>query len=745
MLKAVFSIHLEEKIQPGKVAIGKFDGRHPCIVAATLTDKIVLHDPQNRSISTTKDHNGQFYLSKGSTPDVSFLNFNQAVQSLSTGCIKANSLNEVLVVGTPTSLFVYDIVDNTDILYRDIPDGANVVLIGRVGSSKESLALAGGNGALQGFNEKGEDSLWTLTGDTVTAMTLTDFDNDGSNEIIVGSGDNDIRVFKEDAIIHEVSETDAVAALSPIIPFTFGYALKNGTVGVYHRRERLWRIKSKNVAVSLVCFDINNDGVPELVTGWSSGKVDARNVETGEVIFKDTFSSSIAGIILCDYNMDGVEELVVISTSGEVRGYQVFGKTSSNESGIHDLRQEEEIIRELMKKKQAMMAELNNYVENKRVQEMGITEWKPSGEEDSFGAIPSNTQIKTSLVICPDESPPCLQLTLSTSNETIVRSAVIFAEGLFAGESFVIHPSEAEMANEDSEDEGGFTSSASVSLRPPKDVAVDLHLKTLVGYRGSHHFHVFELTRRLPRFSMYAVIPGRVKAVPSSKVSFCVKEKIPRIQEWVTTNFLADVEFPAYDGNTLSVNFLCVRDSSILCILFDQSTGEMIFYTESIELAGQLVQSLVSEFLEISDLDSVSSFPNTVTILKSLISKVEELQSVRTTLVADVADSSTTVRSLIVRAEDGRLLRDWDSVRRIQTDLSAVNRQLLNDYRVREKSHSDLVATLKNINTLIQEAANLRVGKFKTNLIQSCRLAIKQNNLNSLSKIISSNSSGQGS
>ena len=44
-------------------------------------------------------------------------------------------------------------------------------------------------------------------------------------------------------------------------------------------------------------FDLNNDGVPELITGWSSGKIDVRSLETGNVIFKDTFSSHIAGIV----------------------------------------------------------------------------------------------------------------------------------------------------------------------------------------------------------------------------------------------------------------------------------------------------------------------------------------------------------------------------------------------------------------------------------------------------------------
>ena len=42
---------------------------------------------------------------------------------------------------------------------------------------------------------------------------------------------------------------------------------------------------------------MNADGVPELVTGWSSGKMDVRSMQTGNVIYKDTFSTHIAGIV----------------------------------------------------------------------------------------------------------------------------------------------------------------------------------------------------------------------------------------------------------------------------------------------------------------------------------------------------------------------------------------------------------------------------------------------------------------
>ena len=36
--------------------------------------------------------------------------------------------------------------------------------------------------------------------------------------------------------------------------------------------------------MSIFSFDLTGDGVSELITGWTSGKVDARNEKTGEVI-----------------------------------------------------------------------------------------------------------------------------------------------------------------------------------------------------------------------------------------------------------------------------------------------------------------------------------------------------------------------------------------------------------------------------------------------------------------------------
>lgn len=63
-----------------------------------------------------------------------------------------------------------------------------------------------------------------------------------------------------------------------------------------------------------------------------------------------------------------------------------------------------------------------------------------------------------------------MELCLTTNNETIIRAVLVFAEGIFAGETHVVHPRDEELS-----------SNLRVALFPPRDVPLDIHIKVREG------------------------------------------------------------------------------------------------------------------------------------------------------------------------------------------------------------------------------------------------------------------------
>lgn len=64
-----------------------------------------------------------------------------------------------------------------------IPDGVAAISIGKLGSMKDPAIIIGGNCSIQAFDYKGNEILWTVTGDNVRSIIVMDIDLDGSNEV----------------------------------------------------------------------------------------------------------------------------------------------------------------------------------------------------------------------------------------------------------------------------------------------------------------------------------------------------------------------------------------------------------------------------------------------------------------------------------------------------------------------------------------------------------------------------------
>lgn len=80
-------------------------------------------------------------------------------------------------------------------------------------------------------------------------------------QLLVGSDDYEIREFKDDIIVNEISETSSICSLISFSIGRFAYALDNGTVGVYDKFRRVWRVKVKIISIYqtyCIHFFINN-------------------------------------------------------------------------------------------------------------------------------------------------------------------------------------------------------------------------------------------------------------------------------------------------------------------------------------------------------------------------------------------------------------------------------------------------------------------------------------------------------
>ncbi|XP_065297099.2 BBSome complex member BBS2-like isoform X3 [Dermacentor albipictus] len=670
-----FTFHLNHKVLARRVTVGKYDGLHPCITAATASDKVLVHNNNRQQRSGDRWEGGG---------DVSLLNVNQTVSCVAAGCLKPGAKEDVLLVGTPTALLAYDVENNCDLFFREVADGAHSVATGYLGSRRNPVVLVGGNCSIQGFDHDGEDVFWTVTGDNVRALALYDFNKDGLNEVsgrarpaqmygtdeeasisaqlLVGSEDFDIRVFRDDVIVAEIAENEAVTALCPLTHECFAYALANGTIGVYRATERLWRIKSKSQAVCLHGYDIDGDGRPELITGWSNGKVDARSLSTGEVVFRDSLAHGVAGIVQADYCLDGREQLIVVSGAGEVRGYLAASAELRQQAA--DATFEQDTVRELSHKKQTLLQELRNY--------------ETSADAGQCGSIPANTQLKTLLAINSGSGgiPPHVEVALETNNETVIRAVILFAEGIFDGESLVCG-----------------------------------------------HFHVFELSRQLPRFAAYLLLSEKEPRDRASagSVRFRINDRPHRVASWVNQNFLLPEDL-CQAGTSFRVSFVALRCLKPITIDADAS-GEVSIETDLMDVAADMVQSLAA-YLELEHLESRAHFPDEYARLRSLVDKVREHESARLTISANMADTASIVRGLLLRAEDCRLLRDYDGMRRWYQELQTLNRELVSDHRMRCQSHEELSRCVRMLNRGIERAAGLRAGRHKATTVAACRQAL---------------------
>ena len=394
--------------------------------------------------------------------ELRYLNMNRELKAIHAAKLDASGTCDMLFVGSPTHILAYNVEDNRDVFVREISSGLSSIAVGKiVQGSEDALCLVGGNCSIEGFDHKGEEQFWTVAGDMVSTMEVCDINGDGINELIAGTDDNEIRICTAAGdMLCESKQTDKVTWLRHVAGNRFAFGLANGTVGVYDFEKgaliRKWRVKSKHALSAVAVFDMTGDGKKDLVIGWSNGKIEVRNSLSGEIIAKDSIDHTIAAILCADLRRDGRAQVIVVSVEGEVRGYvQNLGVVRTKEAHAEEVEQE---LIALQQTKTELLCELKNYEDNMRHMRTG----QMKQGEGQLTMIPTDTEVTCQWQV--DEANKCLNLRIATSNTTIVRAAVIFADQLFPGESLLVSPKDQ-------------LSELLVPLAPDKDMQSDMSLK----------------------------------------------------------------------------------------------------------------------------------------------------------------------------------------------------------------------------------------------------------------------------
>ena len=228
--------------------------------------------------------------------------------------------------------------------------------------------------------------------------------------------------------------------------------------------------------------------------------------------------------------------------------------------------------------------------------------------------------------------------------------------------------------------------SLEIKIKPPSS---DLKIQVVLKHR------VVELEHRLPKFYRFRRINPEMK--PKHWVQFSTNN----FKKWVSHAFMNLTEVTPqmyYDG-----------------LWLEEANGLVKISCDSLAVASELVQDM-AKFLQIEHLESIADFP------------VVDIPEEDTSLTATMADQSASIKALIVQIEDARLMGDVRLVRRHLVALRALNDDLVADYKKRQINHQHFMAQLKDLNLIIQRAANLRVGKPKTNVINHARAAVAARN-----------------
>ena len=627
----------------------------------------------------------------------------------------------------------YDLNQNKTLFDRDIMEGVYCMVYGQYSSYPEPICICGGSYNIIGIDINGEDKFWTVLGGNAICLKLNDINNDGANELIVGTDDYTIRFYQNEDNINEINENTKIIEVEYIDNTVLAYALENGTIGCYKGNDRLWRKKEKGYVTSILVIDFNRDNYYEILCGWSTGKLQMLETSQGRILIETDLNKPIAkmfydNILLGSSNniYNKHNQLLVLTNNGEVYGFDY----SLNERIIKNkfIAKDKKVLQKDLNKYESSLQEKTELI--KKLEDLAIKESNKSkinSPKDEI-VLPKNTTVNIDLQSNNDFK--CADLIIESSENTVIKMVIIQSEQIYKGETMVKYPNKE-------------TNKVIIQIKTKKDMNINLHIKALVGKSYFlDDYQVFEFNKIIPKYCFYILLRDDIsyKNDVVQGISFRFNERIERLILWLETFFnIPKKELETYrpNENTYNIRFMSLRTDKILQISVKNEKENILeISTEEMELCGNIFQDMCTYF-NITDLDTNINYKKIVNKYSENINRISELDQTRNQYNINMTEIIQLIKDLFVKAEDNRLLDNIKDFKDYFRKINVKNLELLDEYEKRTKAYEQLISDLKVVNEIIQIFSNLKAGKYKNEVVNQCRNCIRKKNYNLLLKILS--------
>nr|CCC90926.1 putative intergrin alpha chain protein [Trypanosoma congolense IL3000] len=733
-MRPAFQLHLNKPLMEGLAAIGRFDGVVPSIVCATLTGQLVVH--------TSGERDNTVGCRKGvaETP-LRVLNFGQTPRAIAAGCIGATfdgRAADTLFFCDSSSLLAYDVERNSEYFFNDIQQGVTALACGVARTTVNGagdlspLVVVGGECVISGFDSTGSEVLSTVVGDRVTALMVMPWegndpcaaeDNPTSGSLLVAATDDfELRVFDGGENVTSVGISDRVnKLLYSGVPGKFAYLSNSGTIGVYDRSERLLRVKKCERPVSAAFCDVDMDGVPELVVGWSDGHVEIRSGdgESDTVLFRETFESPVSAVLADDYRQNGQPLPIICTADGTVRGLHL-SDIEVNREDIVARRDDTLRFDALMLEKQTLEDELLNIKEQLSRRREGRTDLTMpcAGTTVEYSMQPNAQTGKLDVVFTVTE----------TGCDTIIHSCILKSETIFPGKEHVLFMLQDPLPT------------LVCELDVPYGPEITVSASVVVGCGNATCYQIHETDVVIPKFVMCRPWPNEHCTDPCTDPTGSVSLSLPEdfdfrgVSLWLRETFALPPERLPDTASDFFVSLVHMRDNSGVVINGLVRDSQLQICSNSMELCCVLVESLATSYIE--EASSQCDFPEDFRELEKTAELVLELDGVRQRMSDDIADTASNIKPLLMRAEDSRMLCDIANMRRYYAQLYELDKELIGENLKLCNNFKELKSALKQLNAFILKASRLRIGKAKAQLVAACRECVKVGDMRSLINIL---------